>query len=200
MPIKQFNTRIQHKTSTKESLIGSGFIPVKGEIVIGGNIHESGLTNISADPFVAKIGDGIGEWDDLPPIGVPKTFTEPNLVINDGNETDDLNVILSIPPNEKTYATYHLLQNSDDASFTLTITGGDYMLTEHYLLFDNREGTDKFLSGVIVEGVESENIFIQKDYISNGDIVQLNIMFYKINGNLCCTITETPGLVNGGQF
>ena len=197
--MKTFQTRIKNKIDNIDAFnANTPLVPLKGEIVIGANNVGS---NTNADPYILKIGDGTHSWNGLPAIG-PNIFTGvAATATNEGGDFDsDMIVTMNIGADTKTYGKYSF-GSTGDTTFEVNITGGDYMLTEHYLLLDNSEGSiDRYFNGISIANVNSSNIFVQCDYVTAGDIVELKLSFYSISGTTYATVTSKAGLTNGGKF
>lgn len=198
MAVKRFETRICNKTDSVASLTpaSGAIVPLKGEIVFGHSSSSS--SNSQSDPYIMKVGDGTHTWAELPAIG-PCVFngsaaisTNPS---GDGNQV----ITVNIPADKKTYSKYVFAEDIDDTLFTVQVSGGPYMHTEHYLLFDNSQTAyDRYFNGIHIYGIDDNNIRVQKDWVSAYDIVEIKISIYSINGTTYATVTCTPGIVNAG--
>jgi len=192
MSVKRFNTRVQNKIDSTGTWKSSATVPLKGEIVIG----TSGQSNTNDTPYVLKIGDGSSLYSSLPSIG-PNIFQGQTAVFLDDTLT------FKVGADMRTYALYAFPSNNV-TDFTLKVEcSTDPMLTEHYLLIDNTAGTnDKLIENVniLVNGtsMSSSDIYIQKSYITAGDIVEIKVLFFRISSTLKCSITMLPGITNGG--
>ena len=196
MPVKTFNTRIKNKMDSVSNLTpqSGALVPLAGEIVIG---YPSTASNTNSAPFIMKIGDGTHNWGALPAIG-PNTFygTTPSASNPAGADNEVLTV--AVPSDKKVYARY-VFSNEDDTTFTVALTGGNYMESEHYILLDNSAtGYDRLFNGITIAGVDDANIHIQREYVSAYDITELKISIYSISGTLHATVTSKAGITNGG--
>lgn len=203
MSIKRFQTRICNKIDTISALTpqSGALVPLAGEIVIGKQSANS--QNTDSLPYIMKIGDGTRSWENLPAIG-PMTFY--GLAPTSSNPAGAGNQVISvsIPKDRKIYSVYHFADGGndpDDTQFTLAVTGGDYMLTEHYIMLDNSNSVyDRLFDGITIAGINSANIYCQKEWVSAYDLLEVKIAIYKINDTLCATVTAKTGFTNGGNL
>lgn len=190
---KTIRTRILHKIdSVTNWLKQSSLIPKKGEIVIAANDITN---NNNADPYTIKIGDGTHKWNQIPCIG-PNIFTGVDCNATNLENINDANLQITLPIgcDQKVYAKYDF--NSEEVTnFTINVTGNDYMLTEHYILLNNKKGEkDRSFDTITIAGVDSEHIFSQFDYVPKDDIMELKISLYKIGNDTYATVTSKAGL------
>lgn len=197
MSVKTFNTRVKNKIDTISTWNSSTTIPLNGEIVIG----TSTSANSNSSPYIMKIGDGTSQWNVLPTIG-PNIFQGQTATFND--TTNVLSVTLT--PDTKTYAIYQFPESDNNTEFTISAScDKDIMLTEHYILIDNTLGNyEKSFDGISITingtSISASNIYLQKTYLSAGDIMELKLCFFRINNVLKCSVTAVNGIVNGGQI
>lgn len=198
MPIKTFNTRIKNKVDSVDNYTpdSGALIPLKGEILIG---YESNNRNTNTDPYMMKVGDGTNNWDSLPCIG-PNTFHYSSSSSSISGDTNSITV--NIPSDKKVYSTYVFDSSDDTSSLEITFRGGDYMLTEHYLLLVNSSNNmNHYIDRVTIEGIDASNIYLQKDYVSAYDILEMKIAIYPLSDSTYgATVTTKAGIVNGGEL
>lgn len=198
MAVKRFQTRICSKSDSVANLTpnSGALVPLKGEIVLGWS--DSNANNTQYAPYVMKVGDGTHTWSELPAVG-PCVFSGAAALTTNPSGDGNQIINVSIPADTKTYSKYVFTDNIDDTMFTIQVSGGPYMLTEHYVLFDNSGcAYDRYFNGIHIYGIDDSNIRVQKDWVSAYDIVELKISVYAISGTLYATVTCTPGIVNGG--
>lgn len=198
MAVKRFQTRICNKTDSVASLTPSSgaLVPLKGEVVFGQSSSSS--SNSQSDPYIMKVGDGTHTWSELPAIG-PCLFTGSAAVSTNPSGDGNQIITVDIPADKKTYSKYVFADDADDTLFTVQVSGGPYMHTEHYLLFDNSQTAyDRYFNGIHIYGIDDSNIRVQKDWITAYDIVEIKISIYAISGTTYATVTCTPGIVNAG--
>lgn len=196
MSAKRFSTRICNKTDSVINLTPASnpLVPLKGEIVIGTN----GNLNEKTNPFIIKVGDGTSSWASLPQLG-PSTFAGSAAVSTNPAGEGNQVLTVAIPADKRTYSRYSFNDSTDDTSFTVAVTGGSYMLAEHFLLLDNSACSyDRLFDGITIQGVDNANICIQKEWVSAYDIMEIKIAFYQIGNTLYATVTSKAGFTNGG--
>lgn len=200
MSVKQFNTRIKNKIDGYPTL--GAFVPLRGELTIGAPAER----NTSITPYVVKIGDGATQFSNLPAI-VPIEFSHYDVSTADGGGDSDLVLHCAMDSPCRFFSQYTITDN-DDYKFKLKLNmSQDTLFTDHYLLLDNTSGMDKYLDGVeFGQGLEigPDDIYMQQDYVSSGDIVLIKItLFKKKDGDdfrNALAVTITPGIVNGGRY
>lgn len=197
---KTFNTRIKNKIDSIQA--NSEFIPLRGEIMIG---TTGTSNNTNEEPYLMKIGDGSTPWKSLPSIG-PNIFKNVEVSSTEIGGTNLYNqeITIKLPSDRKGYGIYKF-GASEDYTFSVKISCEDsnnsYMEAEHYLLLDNREGLfDKKISSVSIEGINTENIFVQDNQIMIGEIAEMKISIWRNGNNRCATIVFASGIINGGDF
>ena len=199
MSVKTFNTRILQKTDTISALTPSSgaIVPLRGEIVIGTETQQ----NLNTSPFVMKVGDGVNSWAGLPPIG-PYTFTGYAAATSNPDRDGNQVIQITIPQDKRTYSKYSFSDLSpDDTEFTVAVIGGNYALTEHYLLLDNSTSDkERLFNGITISGVDDTRIFVQKEWVPAHDIMEMKISFFVIDGNIHATVTTKSGIVSGGTI
>ena len=199
MSVKTFNTRILQKTDTISALTPSSgaIVPLRGEIVIGTETQQ----NLNTSPFVMKVGDGVNSWAGLPPIG-PYTFTGYAAATSNPDRDGNQVIQITIPQDKRTYSKYSFSDLSpDDTEFTVAVIGGNYALTEHYLLLDNSTSDkERLFNGITISGVDETRIFVQKEWVPAHDIMEMKISFFVIDGNIHATVTTKSGIVSGGTI
>lgn len=197
MSVKKFNTRIIQKNDTVGNLTpnSGALIPLLGEIVVG----KENTANTADSPYIMKVGDGTHTWAQLPVVG-PTTFYGVAPSNNNPSGAANQVITVAIPKDRKVYS-YYKFVDGDDTQFTLNITGGDYLLTEHYILLDNSSTEyDRLFDGITIAGINSSNVFCQREWLSAGDILEVKISIYKISSTMYATVTAKTGFTNGGNY
>lgn len=198
MAVKRFNTRIINKTDSISNLTpqSGAIVPLKGEIVIG----TTGSSNTSSQPYKVKVGDGTHTWSQLPLLS-PHTLTGSALTANNPAGADNETINVSIPADTRLYGRYVFSDSSDDTEFTVAVTGSNILRTDHYILLDNSGSSyDRLFNGITVQGIDSANISLQREWVSAYDVTELKISVYEINGTAYATVTSKSGITNGGNL
>lgn len=186
MSVKTFNTRVKNKIDVTGSL--TGFRPLLGEIVIGGASGQNGKisANQNDNPYTAKIGDGVNYWEDLPSIGNSILKGESCTVSNLGSGIGQIS--LTIPSGDKRYACATISAQSGVDELNIVVSGTNPMLSEHYLLIKNNGNSDIWIDSITgTFDSESATVNTRQDYITAGDICELQIKIFKLDGRYVMT-------------
>lgn len=193
MSVKTFNTRVKNKIDVDRSLIG--FRPLLGELVIGGSSSQNGKisTNQNDDPYIAKIGDGVNLWEDLPSIGNSILKGESCTVTNLGSGVGQIS--LTIPSGDRRYAFATINTQSGIDELNIVVSGTNPMLSEHYLLIHNNGNSDIWLASITGTFDETlAKVHTRQDYITAGDICELQIKVFKLDGGYVMTAIPQLGI------
>lgn len=193
MAVKTFNTRVKNKIDKSASL--SSFVPLQGEIVIGGQTVSGNLgTNTKENPYILKVGDGTTSWANLPSV-TPVPFKGVT-----GSQIDSLGsgiykVNVSLNENERTYDYEEINTQSNVSTISVQLNGTPY-LGEHYVLLKNVGNSDVWFDGLTADfgNNVTVNINTRQDYIVAGDICEIQIKVFKISGTYYVTAIPQLGI------
>lgn len=196
MPVKKFNTRIKNKIDTKTNL--SAFVPMAGELVIGGETNQSSTidTNSQAKPYIAKIGDGSTDWAHLPVLGNDTIIGQNDTYSNLGN--GDARVSLTIPSGNKMYSVVEIASNANIDQIDLAFTGTSPFLGEHYVLIKNNSNADVYFNGINSAVFNTNNqatVSTRQNWIAAGDICEVQIKIFMIGNNYYLTAIPQLGIM-----
>jgi len=192
MPVKTLNTRIKSKIDVTSQL--TSFVPLRGEMVIGGQV-SSGTTlgnNTDSKPYILKIGDGTTTWGNLPAVG---TIILEGTTITSTSSSGTASIALTIPADKKRYG-YIESTFSGIEDLNITISGTNPFLGEHYLLIKNTGTADIYLNN-ITASFNSSNAIVntRHEYITAGDICELQIKVFMIGNQYYATVIPQLGIM-----
>lgn len=179
MAAKIFQTRIKNKIDTNTNF--TNFVPLSGELVVG----KSTNNNLIASPYIAKIGDGTSKYQDLPTLGqfpfIGSSIANNYISLSNGQ----LLLTLKFEDNTKNYVVQEINSNNDVSSVLLHIDeSSSPMLTEHYVLLDNKGNSDVLFNGIKCEalfGNSSIKVYTKCDYIRAGETCEIPIKIFAIS-------------------
>lgn len=193
MPVKTFNTRIKNKIDLISNL--GSFVPLSGEITIGGYSGSTPTTlgtNSADSPYLLKIGDGTTIWPNLPAVGTIILYGE-NGSITQVSSQDTIAV--NLPADKKEYLYVEIAQNANITELNVSITGTNPFLGEHYILINNLSAGDVYLDNITATfGSTAATVRTRHDWITAGDICELQMKVYKIQNNYCITVIPQLGI------
>ena len=193
MSVKTFNTRVKNKIDRASVLTTNHFVPLLGEIVIGGS-GTSSLSNNSIDsPYVAKIGDGTTEWQNLPSVAyIPLKGEAGTISGSNGNYS----IPITVPTAERVYVYEEVNSNNNVEQLTIDLTATNPYLGEHYVLIKNVGNSDIWFNGITANfgNNVTVNINTRQDYIVAGDICEVQIKVFKISGTYYITAIPQLGI------
>lgn len=196
MPVKTFRTRIKNKIDTKVQL--NNMVPLKGEIVIGGDQNNQAQisTNTNNTPYIAKIGDGETTWQNLPSLGNIIIDGHIGTLQNLGGGNALVNV--TIPSGNKRYEIVDVNSSANVQNISLHLSGSSPLLSDHYVLIKNNGTSDLIFTGLTATfeaQVSNSNIYTRQDYITPGDICEVQIKIFKINGSYYISAVPQLGIM-----
>lgn len=178
MAAKTFQTRIKNKIDTPTNFYN--FTPLKGEILIG----ASSNSNSMGSSYIAKVGDGLTKYQNLPVLGqfpfIGSNFTNQEQSLSSG----DLILELNFSENIRRYVYQPINTNSNINSVVIYISDTTPMLTEHYVLLDNQGNSDVLFKGIKCErlfNTDRIKAYTKCDYIRAGETCEIPIKIFTID-------------------
>ena len=195
MPVKTFQTRVKNKIDTNTNF--TNFTPLKGEITIG----TSSSTNSLNTPYIAKIGDGVTSFENLPILGqlplIGSEFTSEEQIPSGS----DLTLTLNLAPNKRRYMIYAFDGSGNVDTITINIpSNAQPSFTEYYVLIINQGNSDILFNGVICSSLYSAEptIYTRKDYIRAGEFCEVSIKIFTVDNDK--VIVAIPNFSTGQDF